>query len=215
MKKVPYVNTESLILRKAPASGRGTLIVKHLYSYPGQYASFYHQSAKRLADSFSGEPADDEILLPFLFLYRQAIELKLKHLISFLAKIRISYVDGHAPDLTRLRDPDHLKTRFGHNLHKLLNELKTQYEALALEQTFRKETEELIMAFHQDDRGSFAFRYEGELPPFQQNADFLALAQWLDNEFDLLSLIEDAVEGIYDAAPTLAELEAEYADSGY
>ncbi|AQP44812.1 hypothetical protein [Tessaracoccus flavus] len=51
-------------------------------------AAGYEEAAKRLASSVTGKPVDDLILMPLLFLWRQAIELILKATIRDLCKIR-------------------------------------------------------------------------------------------------------------------------------
>ena len=48
----------------------------------------YADAARRLDASYEGEPWGDVMLLPFLFLWRQALELQLKVNIRELAQLR-------------------------------------------------------------------------------------------------------------------------------
>lgn len=194
------------LLSSVPNRAYERLVVSYPYRRTTDYAYFYEESAKRLAGTFTGQPEDDTILMPFLFLYRQAFELRLKHLISYFAAVRMTYELGPTPALLRLQDDQHLKEKFGHNLYKLLNECKMQFEALSVEWTFPNSVERVVIMFHDDDGSGMAFRYAGQLPNVQEYADFPDLAALLDREYSALSLLEDGVDGVYQAAPTLREL---------
>lgn len=191
------------LLQSVPSKVYSRLIVRYPYQTDADYAYAYELAAKRLATSFSGDAQDDLILLPYLTLYRQAFELELKNIIRALVGVRIAYVDGPTNELLHAISPDRLKADMGHNLHKLLNEAKKHYEAMDLPHAFPKDVENLVMMLHEADKTGTAFRYAEQLPDVQQQADFPDLAAMFDEKFSMLVGIEDYVDGIYSAAPTL------------
>lgn len=192
------------VMSKAPATTYSNLIVRYAHKSANDFAFFYAESAKRLAGTFKGKPEDDTILLPFLYLYRQAVELRLKSHISSFATTRMMYTDGETPDLKNRADAEWVRQKYWHNLHKLLNETKEQYEALS-SHPFPADVEKFVLALHEDDEAGVSFRYAGNLPNIQESADFPKLAAWLETGYDNLSLLEDEIYGIYSAAPTLSE----------
>lgn len=165
---------------------------------------------KRLAETFTGKTEDDFLLMPFLTLYRQAFELELKNTIKFLINIRILYVDGKTSELLVAIKEERIKQDFGHNLYKLLSEVKKHYDALELPEAFPKGVEKLIVMLHDADSAGTAFRYAGQLPNVQEHADFPDLAALLDDQFRMLSVVEDYVDGLYSAGPTLNEIAGDY-----
>jgi len=66
----------------------------HLIQYnehtmsPALVAVGYADAARRLRASYRAQPWDDVMLLPFMFVWRQAIELALKTNITDLAALR-------------------------------------------------------------------------------------------------------------------------------
>jgi hypothetical protein len=194
------------ILQAVPSKVHERLIVRYPFQSDADYAHAYHFSAKRLAETFTGQPIDDLLLLPFLSLYRQAFELELKNLIRALVRVRIVYVEGRTAELISATSEDVLKTQFGHNLHKLLNEAKKHYKVLDLPEGFPKGVEQLVLMLHEADNAGTAFRYSGQLPETQEDADFPDLAALLDERFTMLSIVEDYVDGLFSAGPTIDEL---------
>lgn len=198
------------LLNSVPNKLYDRLIVRYPFQTDRDYAASYHFAAKRLAETFTGQPIDDLMLLPFLTLYRQAFELELKNTIKALVRIRIVYVDGRTAELEAAIKEDRFKDDFGHNLYKLLNEAKKQYEALDMPEPFPKDVEKLIIMMHEADRAGTAFRYSGQLPDVQEHADFPDLAELLDDQFTMLSVVEDYVDGLYSAGPTLNGMADDY-----
>jgi hypothetical protein len=206
-KQNPPLSGDSLrILEVVPSKVYKRLIVRYPFQSDTDYASAYYFSAKRLAGTFTGRPVDDLLLLPFLNLYRQAFELELKNLIRALVQVRLVYVEGRTAELVGVARKDVFKHRFGHNLHKLLNEAKKHYEALRLPEPFPASVEKLVMMLHQADSSGTAFRYSGQLPETQESADFPDLAELLDEQFSILSVLQDYVDGLYSAGPTLDDM---------
>src|SRR5262245_61150739 len=85
------------ILTAFPATAYKRLIVRYAHENDGRLGSCFADAADRLASTYRGRPADDAMLLPFLYLYRHALELDLKHSIRFAARVRRT--EGHADPL--------------------------------------------------------------------------------------------------------------------
>ncbi|WP_313539961.1 hypothetical protein [Leifsonia aquatica] len=207
---MPQKPTKPLrLLESVPNKVYNRLIVRYPFQTNRDYALSYRFGARRLAETFTGDAVDDLILLPFLMLYRQAFELELKNLIHVLVNTRIIYVEGNSSELVQARSDERFKD-LGHNLHKLLNEVKKHYDVLDLDEPFPNDVEKLIGMMHEADRSGTAFRYAGQLPDTQEHADFLDLAALLDLQFDSLAVITDYVDGTYSAGPTLSDLAGDY-----
>lgn len=210
MAKKPQKPKPTRLLSSVPNKVYERLIVSYPYRQTSDFAYFYQESAKRLASTYRGRAEDDVILLPFLFLYRQAFELQLKNIVAFLAQTRITYVDGPSHDLGQLIDPDYLKRTYGHSLHKLLQEAKKQYAALGMDEPFPENVEKFVMMLHEDDGSGMAFRYAGQLPNVQEHADLPDLVALFEDTYLMLSMVVDGVDGVMSAAPTLNELADDY-----
>jgi len=189
------------LLQAVPSKVYNRLIVRHPYKTDGDYAFFYHEAANRLASTYTGEPIDDTILIPFLMLYRQAFELKLKNFIRYLAGIRLRYDESANSELDPKTIDEKLRKELGHNLAKLLNELLKHYAFLDLPEGFPESVKKLVWMMHDADKHGTAFRYARQMPESQDSADFPDLVEMLDKEFRLLSAGEDWIDAIYSAAP--------------
>src|SRR5690349_9676010 len=72
-----------------PSGGQSALIQYNQHMMSEHIVAIgYADAARRLSSSYRGEPWDDVMLLPFLFVWRQAIELQLKINIRGLATLR-------------------------------------------------------------------------------------------------------------------------------
>lgn len=191
------------LFAKVPGVQYDRLIFRFPYQGDAMLAMSYHEAAKRLAHSHRGQPIDDTILLPFLTLYRQAFELRLKEMIRSFASLRRRYDGPDDPELQpqaiekRLRNPRVL----GHNLEALLNEMLEHAGSLESAGDFPDSTRELVMLLHEADSSGTAFRYSGQLPDIQESLDFPNLAALLDGEFTMLGGVEDALTEMYAAGP--------------
>lgn len=63
---------------------------------------------------------------------------------------------------------------------------------------------------HEADVAGTAFRYAGQLPDVQEHADFPDLTALLNDQFTMLSVLEDYVDGLYSAGPTLNDTADDY-----
>lgn len=152
----------------------------------------YADAADRLEASYRGQPWDDVMLLPFLFVWRQAIELQLKANVRDLAALRRQ--QGESDQRLRretvderLRNP----SKVGHNLTKLIAEHDEHNRALGLQEMPADvvRTLQLLAAL---DNGGTGFRYAGVLKAPGANLDFHSLAESLRTAFKLLEVIIDA-----------------------
>lgn len=194
------------LLTSVPTKDYSRLVVRYPYQTDTQYAHSYHFAAQRLATTFRGQPEDDLLLLPFLTLYRQAFELQLKNTVRSLVGLRRRYLEGWTAELAEAVSEKRFKDDLGHNLYGLLNEAKKHFEALDLPEDFPRSVEGMIAKLHEADKAGTAFRYAGLLPETQEHADFPDLAGMLDREFEMLCVVVDWAESLYEPMPTLDEI---------
>lgn len=180
------------LLNSAPSTVYERLIVQWPHQTDRDLAFFYSESANRLASTFSGQPIDDTILLPFLTLYRQAFELQLKSFTRYLAAVRKKYHEPNNPTLSADEVDKRLRSRaIGHKLQPLLEELLEHYAALNLSEPFPGEVEQLLLLIHHADEPGTYFRYSGNLPDQKTNVDFPNLVERFKEQFNLLQGVED------------------------
>jgi hypothetical protein len=132
------------------------------------------------------------MLLPFLFLWRQALELQLKANIRDLATLRRQ--DGETNNNLqsdfvdkRLKNP----RQVGHNLTRLIAEHDEHNGVLGLQEipTDITRTLELLTAL---DDGGTGFRYAGLLTAPSADLNFRTLAKSLHDAFALLQVVINA-----------------------
>lgn len=194
------------LFQAVPSTDYSRLIVRYPYQDDATFAFSYKESAERLAGTFKGDAPDDLMLLPFLTLYRQAFELQLKVMARQLAKKRRTHEGQLGPETDGAALDERLQKEVGHNLHKLLNEVLKQYDALDLGEPFPASIKRLVLLLHDADGSGTAFRYSGQLPDVTEHIDFPDLVKMLDDEWDLLNGVWSWIEAGYDAMPTLDEL---------
>lgn len=150
----------------------------------------YADAARRLRESYKAEPWDDVILLPFLFVWRQAIELALKVNIRDLAEMRRQNGETDA-DLVATVVRRRLQSKIGHDLTALIEEQQTHIAALGLEVIPGPvlETLRLLAAL---DNGGTGFRYAGVLRAPSADINFETIATALDDAYQLLEVVIDA-----------------------
>lgn len=208
MAKKSKKETPIRLLASVPNKEYSRLVVRYPHQTDDHYAHAYHFAAGRLASTFGGEPIDDQLLLPFLTLYRHAFELQLKNTIRSLVGLRAIYHEGWTSELAEAVSEERFmdKDKLGHNLYKLLNDVKKHFSALNLQEEFPKSVEAMVSKLHEADKAGTAFRYAGLLPDTQEYADFHDLVEMLNREFDTLCAVTDYAVGCHDSMPTLREL---------
>jgi len=150
----------------------------------------YADAARRLRHSYKAEPWDDVMLLPFMFVWRQAIELALKNNIRDLAELRRQGGDAD-PLLEKKTVRKRLQFKIGHDLEKLIEEQRTHVAALGL-QNIPDDVDQTLGLLAALDNGGTGFRYAGTLAVPSADIDFQTIASALDDAFRLLEVVIDA-----------------------
>ena len=91
-----------------------------------------------------------------------------------------------------------------HNLHRALSEVMLHWDFMELEE-FPKEVSDMIDRIHCSDKSGTAFRYTGELTTQAERVNFPGLVTLLDENFNLLCSVYDAVGALFDAVPEPSE----------
>lgn len=147
------------LFKRHPSTKPATLVMyNHTYSL-GMLSYTYYESALVVANQFDGQAKSDIFLLPYLFLMRHAFELVLKDGILILKNIQIEYCGSDRNEIYENKEPLKYIEQRGHNLMKLLNEFRNNYNSLELEEDFPKAIEPELNNLHQADRSSTEFRY--------------------------------------------------------
>jgi len=174
-----------------PSTSQSSLIQFNKYMMNSALIAVgYADAARRLRDSYRAQPWDDVMLLPFMFVWRQAIELALKNNIRDLAELRRQ--DGDAdPVLERETVKKRLQFKIGHDLEKLIEEQRTHVATLELPSIPEDVVQTLGLLAALDNSGT-GFRYAGVLVAPSADIDFQAIAAALDDAFRLLQVVVDA-----------------------
>lgn len=193
---------------------RQSLIVRYPYQRDSDVEFGFAEAARRLAASFRGQPIDDTILMPFMFLWRHAIELSLKDQIRYAARLRR---ENGEEDEALAADSVRMRLTNTHRLGQLARELAQHFEALdlpAMPDGTRRTLEWLVAA----DPDGLTFRYSGGLPDTQDFIDFPGLNKCLAETYDMVSAGLDVLDAYGDAQEDLlaerrafeAEIRADY-----
>jgi hypothetical protein len=193
----------------------GALIVRRYPEWDDRALGwFFAEAADRLAASHRGAPVDDTLLLPFLYLYRHAMELELKRAIRFAARLRRNNGETDST-LSAQAVNERLKIKHRHSLMALVDELDRHFRALG-EPPFPAEGRRMFTLIAASDRRGEAFRYPGRLPDGQDYIDFPKLAAALKQTY---RTAETALDGLsayeqdqYEMLADQYTLEAEYSE---
>ena len=178
------------LFEKHPATGQHNLIQYHPWMEEYLLAAGYAEAAKRLAASYRAQPWDDVILLPFLFVWRQAIELVLKDAIRRLARWRREGGDQD-PELAAKVVNEKLRGDIGHKISGLRIEVRRHLDALGAEQLPERTEAALQLLEGVDNRGT-SFRYAGLLKSGTADLNIETLNAQLHDTFEICSVIVDA-----------------------
>jgi hypothetical protein len=160
-------------------------------------ATEFAASAQRLAASFQGESVDDVILLPYLYLYRHAIELALKETILLAAWMR--RIDGDESEEMQKETVDaRLQNKHRHRLGALLVEVEGHFRHFGYER-FPPDASGTLTWLSQADSKGEAFRYTGDLPDTWDNIDFHKLDAALADLFGIAMAGMDMLEAHKDS----------------
>lgn len=213
MTRPPQLQPRRDIFTEFPATDHAGLIVRYAGKGAERLAHSFADAAERLASTFRGQAPDDAVLMPFLYLYRHAIELDLKHAIRFAARLR--RINGEreeslGPDAVAER----LQKKHRHRLMALVDELDGHLVDLRLS-TLPKDVRRLFTLIHASDPSGESFRYGSGLSDSQDQIDFPALAAALKEAYDISSAASMMLDAYEDDQSSMLEeqraLEAEYA----
>jgi hypothetical protein len=172
-------------------------------------ATEFAASANRLAATFEGESVDDVILLPYLYLYRHAIELGLKETILLATWSR--RIDGDESDEMKMETVEkRLKHQHRHKLGPLAAEADGYFLALGL-QPFPANAAKTLTWLSQADSKGEAFRYTGDLPETWDDIDFRNLDAALADLFGMVMAGMDVLEAHKDSQLEYLQALADYA----
>jgi hypothetical protein len=160
-----------------------SLVVRYPYQKDSDVEFGYVEAAKRLAASFQGQPIDDTILMPFMYLWRHAVELSLKQQIKLAARLRRA--NG---DQDESLDPERLRGWLNrtHSMRALAKELAGHFVQLDLPEMPKDTSRTLSWLIEADPNGQ-TFRYSGGLPDTQDFIDFHALSKCLEEAYNIVS----------------------------
>lgn len=162
----------------------------------------------RLAASHPGEPSDDEILLPMLYLYRHAIELALKEAIleaTHLRRIRGEDDPLLAYEATKIR----LQAEYGHRIGGLRDELNSQLRLLSL-QPIRPDIAKHLEWVNLLDWNGSELRYTNQVSYWQGDIDLPSLVSTLKQIEPHISAIYDTIEHEVEAYEEWQEAERDF-----
>lgn len=206
------------IFQKFPSSDHKSAVVHHarleLYGIELGYA----EAARRIAKSINkNEAFDDLVLIPFMFLWRHAIELTLKGQIRHALELR-SWTDLDGANAEKERLKSLLESK--HNLQLLAQELAVLFNSMGLPKLPADTHKSLTWLANSDPNGQ-AFRYAGKADNDQSHINFPALAEGIEDVYEMVSvgrdvlafhegLLQDQMEELWSVeAEVRAEFEAE------
>ncbi|MFC4628014.1 hypothetical protein ACFO6V_07210 [Promicromonospora alba] len=192
-----------------PAETQSTLIMKwpdHQRNIGYEFA----RAAERLASTFQGQPADDLLLHPFLYLYRHAIETAIKDLIHDVAAFR-RLKGEHGKDVDRAKIELRHRREVRHDLAALLIDLDAQMSAAAFPGLPDDVRDALALLIDADPKGN-SFRFPTEYMDTNR-IDFPKLAAMLDDVYSLITAGGDMVDAASQAqSDYMADMAAEAPD---
>ena len=202
-KKAKKQTTSGGVFRKFQATSTDSLIVRQSYGGTPGLAFCYSEAADRLADTYTGQPIDDTILLPYLFLYRHAIELRLKDLI--LRGRRLNQLSKGCSVESSEEIRRDLQQRISHNLAGLLDELNPILDDLGVPPV-SGDARNTIVNLSQNDPGGMSFRYMDAAAPGSDHVDFTRLREGLGRALETVTMLDDFLDA---AAEPILEFAAD------
>jgi hypothetical protein len=190
------------LFERHPRTDLTTLVIHNQRYNLGELSEAYYESALVISRKFDGQAVSDIFLLPYLYLMRHAYELSLKDGLLILKNLKIEHFAADPDELFQNKSRiDYIKS-FEHNLMRLLNEFKKDYNSFNFEEKFPREIETVLNLLHQADQSSTEFRYG--TPPQNQPSyiDARSLCTELSREFRRLALVIDYAHGTCSYLPT-------------
>lgn len=186
-----------------------TLVQLNPYEDMGYYASHYRHCADRLVNSHKANPEDDEILMPFLTLYRQAYELMLKDLALCIASHQRRF-GNLSSDYSKQAMEVRIGTgekNFGHRINRSFKWVESELKILGLvDSNLPHELIKAVDLLHDIDPSGTNFRYPDPELSEPLNVDIYKLQSVLAKGFEWLSAVYDYADETLGAAPSVSEL---------
>lgn len=178
-----------------PNTSPSTLVMHNRIYSLGELSYAYYESALVVANQFDGQAKSDIFLRPYLFLMRHAFELLLKDGILILKNVQIEFCAADPKAIYENKEPLEYIEQRGHNLMRLLNEFRNNFNTLELEEEFPREIESVLNNLHQADSKSTEFRYgiQTDIDPLY--IDSASLCKELSEQFHKLEIVIDYAHG--------------------
>lgn len=178
-----------------PNTNPSTLVMHNRTHSLGALSYAYYESALVVAKQFDGQAKSDIFLLPYLFLMRHAFELLLKDGILILKNVQIEFCASDPNEIYENKEPLEYIEQRGHNLMKLLNEFRNNFNLLKLEEKFPRTIEPVLNNLHQADKSSTEFRYGIQADVDPSYIDSASLCKELSEQFHKLEIVIDYAYG--------------------
>jgi len=126
---------------------------------------------------------------------RHAFELLLKDGILVLKNVQIEFCGSDPNKIYENKEPLEYIEQRGHNLMKLLNEFRNNFNSLELKEEFPRAIESVLNNLHQADRSSTEFRYGMQADTDPSYIDSASLCKKLSEQFHKLEFVIDYAYG--------------------
>ena len=183
------------LFERHPNTSPSTLVMHNRTHSLGELSYAYDESALVVANQFDGQAKSDIFLLPYLFLIRHAFELLLKDGILILKNVQIEFCASDPNEIYENMAPLEYIEQRGHNLMKLFNEFRNNFNSLELEEEFPRAIEPVLNNLHQADKSSTEFRYGMQADTDPSYIDSASLCKELSEQFKKLEIVIDYAYG--------------------
>ena len=188
-------NQPIALFKRHPRTDPRTLVMHNQVYRLGELSAAYYESALVISRKFDGQATSDTFLLPYLFLMRHAFELSLKDGIIVLKELKIEHFAADPEVAFNYMSPIDYVTDIGHNLMKLFNEFKREYNSFDFTEQFPKGIETALNLLHQADKSSTEFRYGTQPQDEPSYIDSASLCKELSEQFRKLEAVIDYAYG--------------------
>lgn len=189
-----------------PSTSMKSLAMLQPYEDLGHYSHSYMECAERLFSTYQARPEDDQVLLPFLNLYRQAYELLFKDLALCLAshQRRLGNLDARYTHAKMLETIGH--KGFGHSLMKSHRWVEQAVEDLGLgHEPMPPQLRKAVDLLHNLDPSGTTFRYPDDDLGDVLRIDIIKLRQDLQDGIHWLWAVYDWADESLKAVPSASE----------